>query len=75
VRSGGGGVLLPGDSRHRKEGGIFRAKQARAVYEALDIAKHEIVRGRSWQSYIETTVNVQRRMTDWHFAKAETWSE
>jgi hypothetical protein len=35
---------------------IFRAKQARAVYETLDIAKHEIVRGRSWQGYIETTV-------------------
>jgi hypothetical protein len=34
---------------------IFRAKQARAVYETLDIAKHEIVRGRSWQGYIEAT--------------------
>jgi transposase len=27
-------------------GGIFRARQARAVYEALGIAKHEIERGR-----------------------------
>ncbi len=56
-------------------GGIFRARQARAVYEALGIAKHEIERGRPWQSYIETAFNVQRRMADWHFARAETWPE
>lgn len=56
-------------------GGIFRARQARAVYEALGIAKHEIERGRPWQSYIETTFNVQRRMADWHFSQAESWSE
>ena len=51
--------------------GFFRATQARAVYEALGIAKHEIERGRPWQNYIETHSNVQRRMADWHFAKAE----
>ena len=56
-------------------GGVFRAKQARAVYEALGIAKHEIERGRPWQNYIETHFNVQRRMADWHFAKAESWAE
>ena len=56
-------------------GGIFRARQARAVYEALGIAKHEIERGRPWQNYIETHFNVQRRMADWHFAKAGTWAE
>lgn len=54
-------------------GGIFRANQARAVYEALGIAKHEIERGRPWQSYIETAFNIQRRMADWHFAKAQSW--
>lgn len=48
---------------------------ARAVYEALGIAKHEIERGRPWQNYIETHFNVQRRMADWHFAKAEDWPE
>ena len=32
-------------------GGVFRASQARAVYEALGIAKHEIERGRPWQNY------------------------
>jgi transposase len=56
-------------------GGIFRARQAREVYEALSIAKHEIERGRPWQSYIETAFNVQRRMADWHFARAESWPE
>lgn len=56
-------------------GGVFRAGQARAVYEALGVAKHEIERGRPWQSYIETALNVQRRMADWHFAEAETWPE
>jgi hypothetical protein len=56
-------------------GGVFRVNQARAVYEALGIAKHEIERGRPWQSDIETTFNIQRRMADWHFAKAETWTE
>ena len=56
-------------------GGVFRANQARAVYEALGITKHEIERGRPWQNYIETHFNVQRRMTDWHFAKADDWPE
>ena len=55
-------------------GGVFRANQARAVYEALGIAKHELERGRPWQNYIETHFNVQRRMADWHFAKAESWT-
>ncbi len=31
-------------------GGIFRARQARAVYEALGIRKEEIERGRPWRS-------------------------
>jgi len=56
-------------------GGVFRARQARAVYEALGIAKHEIDRGKPWQNYVETTFNVQRRMADWHFARAESWPE
>ncbi len=56
-------------------GGVFRARQARAVYGALGVAKHEIERGRPWQNYVETTFNVQRRMADWHFAKAEGWAE
>jgi hypothetical protein len=54
---------------------IFRAKQATYVYESLGIAKHEIESTRPWQSYIETTFNIQRRMADFHFAKAESWQE
>ena len=56
-------------------GGIFRARQAKAVYEALGIRKEEIERGRPWQSYIETAFNVQRRIADHHFAEAESWVE
>ncbi len=56
-------------------GAIFRANQALSIYEALNIDKEEIERGRPWQSYIETTFNIQRRMADWHFARAESWPE
>ena len=56
-------------------GGVFRAKQARAVYEAQGIAKHEMERGRTWQNYMETAFNMQRPMADWHFAKARSWPE
>jgi len=56
-------------------GGIFRARQAKAIYEALGIRKEEIERGRPWQSYIETAFNVQRRMADHSFAEAESWAE
>jgi putative transposase len=56
-------------------GSIFRANQAKAIYEALGIRKEEIERGKPWQSYVETTFNIQRRMADWHFAEAATWPE
>lgn len=56
-------------------GSVFRANRAWAVYETLRIEKHEIERGRPWQSYLETAFSVQRRMADWHFAKAESWPE
>jgi transposase len=56
-------------------GSIFLANRAKAIYDSLGIAKHEIERGRPWQSYVETAFNVQRRMADWHFAKAASWPE
>ena len=56
-------------------GSIFRANQARAVYEVLGMEKEEIERGKPWQSYVETTFNIQRRMADWHFGKAGSWPE
>jgi putative transposase len=56
-------------------GGIFRSDRARDVYAALGIEKLEIERGQAWQSLIETNFNLQRRLADWHFAKAETWED
>jgi hypothetical protein len=56
-------------------GSVFRANQAKAVYEAAGVAKHEIEWGKPWQSYVETTFNIQRRMADWHFARARSWPE
>src|SRR5205823_2152062 len=46
------------------------AKEAKRIYRALKIRKEQIDRGQAWQSYIETTFNIQRRMADWHFARA-----
>ncbi|MDP9425485.1 MAG: helix-turn-helix domain-containing protein [Actinomycetota bacterium] len=56
-------------------GSVFRANRARAVYEALGIEKEEIERGKPWQNYAETTFNIQRRMADWHFARALNWAD
>ena len=56
-------------------GSIFRANRAKAVYGALGIRKEEIERGRPWQNFLETAFNVQRRMADHHFAKAQSWPE
>lgn len=57
-------------------GAVFvTAKQAKAIYAALEIEKREIARGKPWQNYIETTFKIQRRMADWHFARATTWAE
>ena len=54
-------------------GGVFRSDRAKAVYAALGIEKLEIERGQAWQSFIETNFNLQRRLADHFFAKAETW--
>jgi transposase InsO family protein len=56
-------------------GGVFRSDRARDVYAALGIEKLEIERGQAWQSLIETNFGLQRRLADWHFAKAETWED
>jgi putative transposase len=53
--------------------GIFKANQAKAVYRALGIAKETIEKRKPWQNFVETTFNIQRRMADYHFAKAESW--
>lgn len=56
-------------------GGIFKANQAKAVYRALGIEKEQIERRKPYQSYIETTFGIQKRMADWHFARAESFPE
>jgi len=56
-------------------GGVFKANRATAIYEALGIEKEEIERGKPWQSYVETTFNIQRRVADFHFERAESWPE
>jgi len=54
-------------------GSIFRANQAQNIYRALGITKHQIAKKQPWQNYIETTFNIQRRMTDVSFETATTW--
>jgi putative transposase len=56
-------------------GGIFKASQSQAVYRVLGIEKEQIERRKPYQSYIETTFNIQRRMADHHFGRAESWEE
>jgi len=56
-------------------GSIFKAKRALAIYAALGIEKEQIQRRQPSQSYIETNSNVQRRMADYSFERAQTWEE
>ena len=56
-------------------GGIFKAKQSRSAYRALGVQKEQIERRKPYQSYIETAFGIQKRMADWHFAKAETFAD
>jgi hypothetical protein len=56
-------------------GGVFKAKQAQAVYAALGIRKEQIDAGQAWQNSIEPHFNVMRRMADHHYARAATWGE
>ncbi len=55
-------------------GGVFRAKQALAIFARLGVRKEQIAKRQPWQSLIETQFNVQRRMADWPFAQATTWN-
>lgn len=56
-------------------GSIFRAKQLLTVLDRLGVAKHEIAPRQAWQNYVEALFGVQRRMADWGFAHAGSWSE
>jgi putative transposase len=55
-------------------GSVFLANKARVVYAKLGVNKEEIEKGRPWQNFSETTFGIQKRMADWHFAKAESWA-
>ncbi len=54
-------------------GSVFTSHDTRRVCAQLGIEKQEIKQGRPYQNYIETMFNVQRRMADWSFEKAQTW--
>jgi hypothetical protein len=56
-------------------GGIFKATQVLKIYKELGIERHQIESGQAWQNYIETHFNIMRRMTDYHYARAQTWGE
>lgn len=54
-------------------GSIFKAARAEAIYTALGVTHARIEHHQPWQDYIETAFNIQRRMADFHFAKATSW--
>lgn len=56
-------------------GSIFTSHATRMVCEQIGISKQEIKKRRPYQNYIETMFNVQRRMADWSFEKAQTWED
>jgi transposase InsO family protein len=56
-------------------GSIFTSHETRRVCEQIGINKQEIKKRRPYQNYIETMFNVQRRMADWSFEKAQTWED
>lgn len=56
-------------------GSVFLSHDAMRIYDALGIKKEQIKKGRPYQNYIETFFNVQRRLADWHFEKAQTWED
>jgi hypothetical protein len=61
--------------RDRHERRIHRIHQHRSEHGGESLRKDQIERDQAWQSYIETTFNIQRRMADWHFAHAQSWSD
>jgi hypothetical protein len=56
-------------------GGIFYSTQALQLYDMLGIRKERIEAGKPWQNYAETLFSIQRRMADYGFSQARTWSE
>jgi len=70
IRKYGVPEMLVSDS-----GSVFLSHDAMRIYDALGIKKEQIKKGRPYQNCIETFFNVQRRLGDWHFEKAQTWED
>jgi transposase InsO family protein len=56
-------------------GSVFTAEAFMRVLEGLDIEPCPIESGQAWQNLIETQFNVQRRLADAKFIRAETFGE
>ena len=56
-------------------GAVFKANDAVRIYATLGITKERIDKRQAWQSYLETTFNIQRRMADYYFAQASSWPD
>jgi Integrase core domain len=54
-------------------GSVFRAKQAMAMYEALEIQKEWIHKKQSWENLIESHFSIMRRMSNDHFEQITSW--
>jgi transposase InsO family protein len=54
-------------------GSVFRAKQAMAIYDALEIQKEWIHKNQSWENLIESHFSIMRRMSNDHFEQVTTW--
>ena len=54
-------------------GSVFRAKQAMAIYDALEIQKEWIHKKQSWENLIESHFSIMRRMSNYHFEQVTTW--
>lgn len=68
IQQHGSPEILVSDS-----GGIFKAKQAQVIYDALEIRKEQIHKKQAWENLIETQFNLQRRLADYHFAEVTSW--
>jgi putative transposase len=71
------GILQHGCPLHlvTDNGSVFRAKQAVAIYEALEIQKEWIHKKQSWENLIESHFSIMRRMSNYHFEQAKSWEQ
>ncbi|HYQ60478.1 MAG TPA: DDE-type integrase/transposase/recombinase [Desulfatiglandales bacterium] len=56
-------------------GRVFTSHATKSLCAQLGIEKKEIKKGKPYQNYIETFFNVQRRVSDWSFEKAQTYED